>query len=55
MFACGNIEVTDKVTKAIGKYADVVPAKEVDLDGYCDIAYKIKTEFEKYFDKNEKG
>ena len=54
MFACGDIEVTDEVTKAIDKYADVVPAKEVDLDGYCDIAYKIKSDFEKYFDKNEK-
>ncbi|MCG9127276.1 HNH endonuclease [Candidatus Poribacteria bacterium] len=49
MFACGDISVTDKVTEAISQFADVVPAKEAGLDGYCDIVYKIKPEFEKYF------
>ena len=53
MFACSNIEVTPKITKAIEDYADVVPASEAGLEGYCDIAYHIKPEFRKYFPSKE--
>ena len=49
MFACSDIEVEKKITKAIARFADVVDASETDLDGYCDIAYKIKPEFENLF------
>lgn len=49
MFACGDIAVEDKVTAAIGEFVDIVPAKEAGLDGYCDMAYKIKKEFEEHF------
>ncbi len=63
MFACDELAVTDKVTEVINKFADVVPARQANLEGYCDIAYKIKPEFEKYFkissdtniDENEQG
>ena len=63
MFANSELAVSDKVTEVINKFADVVPAKKAGLDGYCDIAYKIKPEFEKYFkissatniDENEQG
>ena len=63
MFACDELTVTDKVTEVIKQFADVVPAKKAGLVGYCDVAYKIKPEFEKYFkissdtniDENEQG
>ena len=53
LFACDDMAVTDRVTQAINQFADIVPAKEVDLDGYCDVAYKIKPEFEKCFEISE--
>ncbi len=53
MFACGDLAVTDQVTQAINEFADVVPAKKADLEGYCDIAYKVKPEFEKCFEISE--
>ena len=53
MFACDDISVTDKVTQAINQFADVVPAEKAGLDGYCDVAYKIKPEYEKYFEISE--
>ena len=53
MFACGDIAVEDKITEAISQFADVVPAEEADLKGYCDVAYKIKPEFEKCFEVSE--
>ena len=53
MFACGDIEVAEKTTKAIERFADVVDASETGLDGYCDIAYKIKPEFEHHFIEEE--
>ena len=53
MFACDDIEVTPEITKAIEDYADVVPASEAGLDGYCDTAYHIKPEFQKYFPSDE--
>lgn len=53
MFACGDIEVAEKTTKAIERFADVVDASEAGLDGYCDIAYKIKPEFEHHFIEEE--
>ena len=53
MFACSDIEVTEKTTKAISRFADVVDASEAGLDGYCDIAYKIKPEFEHHFREEE--
>ena len=53
MFACGDIEVTPKITKAIEGYADVVSASEAGLDGYCDTAYRIKPEFQKYFPSDD--
>lgn len=53
MFACDDIVVEDKVTEVIKNYVDVVPAKEVGFEGYCDIIYKIKPEFEKLFEKSE--
>ena len=38
-FACGDLAVTDQVTQAKNnEFADVVPAKKADLEGYCDIA-----------------
>ena len=49
MFACDDIAVEEKTTKAIERFADVVDASEAGLDGYCDIAYKIKPEFENHF------
>ena len=49
MFACGDIEVEEKTTNAIERFADVVDASEAGLDGYCDVAYKIKPEFENHF------
>lgn len=53
LFACGDIAVEDKVTAAISQFADVVPAEEAGLKGYCDVAYKIKPEFEKCFEVSE--
>ena len=53
LFACGKIAVEPKTTKAIEDYADVVPASEAGLDGYCDTAYRIKPEFQKYFPSDE--
>lgn len=53
MFACGDISVEPKTTKAIEQFVDVVPAKEAGLEGCCEIAYKIKHEFEKYFEVSE--
>jgi hypothetical protein len=53
MFACSDIEVAEKTTKAIERFADVVDASETGLDGYCDIAYKIKPEFEHHFIEEE--
>ena len=53
LFACGDIAVEDKVTAAISQFADVVSAEEADLKGYCDVAYKIKPEFEKCFEVSE--
>lgn len=50
LFACGDIAVEDKVTEALKDYADVVPAIDADLDGYCDVAYKIKPEFAEFFE-----
>ena len=37
------------------KDADVVPATEAGLDGYCDTAYRIKPEFHKYFPSDDYG
>ena len=53
LFACGKIAVEPKTTKAIEEYADVVPAAEAGLDGYCETAYRIKPEFQKYFPSDE--
>ena len=53
LFACGDIAVEPKITEAIEDYADVVPASEADLDGYCDTAYRIKPEFQKYFPSDD--
>ena len=49
MFGCGDISVEEKITQAIDRFVYVVEASEVDLDGYTELAYKIKPEFEKYF------
>ena len=53
LFACGDIAVEPKITEAIEDYADVVPASEAGLEGYCDTAYRIKPEFQKYFPSDE--
>ncbi len=54
MFACGDIAVEAKITKAIGRFADVVPAKEGGLDGYGhETVYKLKPEFSKHFSNDE--
>lgn len=53
LFATGEIAVEEKTTKAIERFANVVDASEADLDGYCDIAYKIKPEFEHHFIEEE--
>ena len=53
LFACGNIAVEPKITEAIEDYADVVPASEAGLEGYCDTVYRIKPEFQKYFPSDD--
>ena len=53
LFACGDIGVEEKITKAIERFADVVDASEAGLDGYCDVAYKIKPEFENLFTEED--
>ena len=53
LFACGKIAVAPKITKAIEDYADVVPASEAGLEGYCDTAYRIKPEVQKHFPSDE--
>ena len=45
--------VTPKNTEAIEDYPDGVPASEAVLEGYCDIAYRIKPEFRQYFPSDE--
>ena len=55
LFACGKIAVVPKTTKAIEAYADVVPASEAGLEGYCVNVYRIKPEFQKYFPSDEYG
>lgn len=53
MFASGDIGIEEKITKAIERFADVIDASAAGLDGYCDIAYKIKPEFENHFIEEE--
>lgn len=53
LFVCGKIGVEPKTTKAIEDYADVVPASGAGLEGYCDTAYRIKSEFQKYFPSDD--
>ena len=51
LFACGDIAVRPELTEALKPFADVVPAKEANLDGYgSNTVYKLKPEFEKYFE-----
>ena len=52
MFACGDIEVCDAVTEAIGMFVDIVEGDHW-LSGYADIAYQIKPEFQKFFQTDE--
>ena len=53
LFACAKIAVPPEITKAIENYADVVPASEAGLDGYCDTGYRIKLEFRQYFPSDD--
>ena len=54
MFACGDIAVTAKITQAIGRFVDVVPAEAAGLDGYGhETVYKLKPEFAKHFSDDE--
>ena len=50
MFACGDIAVEDNITEAIGQFVDIVEGDHW-LSGYADVAYQIKPEFQKYFEK----
>ena len=52
MFACGDIEVCDAVTKAIGRFVDIVEGDHW-LSGYADVAYQIKPEFQKFFQTDD--
>ena len=52
MFACGDIEVCDAVTEAIGMFVDIVEGDHW-LSGYADVAYQIKPEFQKFFQTDE--
>ena len=52
MFACGDMEVCDAVTKAIGRFVDIVEGDHW-LSGYADVAYQIKPEFQKFFQTDE--
>ena len=52
MFACGDIEVCDAVTEAIGRFVDIVEGDHW-LAGYADVAYQIKPEFQKSFQTDE--
>ena len=53
LFACGDIEVTPELTETLKRFVDIVPAKEANLEGYgVETAYKLKPEFEKYFEDN---
>ena len=53
LFACGEMAVEPKTTKAIEDYADVVPASEAGLDVFRVSVYRIKPEFQKYFPSDE--
>ena len=53
LFACGDIAVEPKITKAIEDYADVVPASEAGLDGFRVPVYRIKPEFQKHFPSDD--
>ena len=53
LFTCGKIVVKYQVTQAINEFADVVPAEEAGLEGYRIDVYKIKPEFEEYFEISE--
>ena len=52
MFTCGDIEVCDAVTEAIGMFVDIVEGDHW-LSGYADVAYQIKPEFQKFFQTDE--
>ncbi len=52
MFGCGDIEVCDAVTEAIGRFVDIVEGDHW-LSGYADVAYQIKPEFQKFFQTGE--
>ena len=52
MFACGDIEVCDAVTEAIGRFVDIVEGDHW-LRSYADVAYQIKPEFQKFFQTDE--
>ena len=54
MFACGDIAVEAKITQAIGRFVDIVPAEAAGLDGYGhETVYKVKSEFSKHFSNDE--
>lgn len=54
MFACDDIEVTAKITQAIGRFVDIVPAEAGGLDGYGhETVYKLKPEISKHFANDE--
>lgn len=54
MFACGDIAVEAKITQAIGRFVDVVPAEAAGLDGYGhETVYKLKPDFSKHFSNGE--
>ena len=53
MFACGDIEVCDAVTEAIGRFVDIVVEGDNGLSDCTDISYQIKPEFQKFFQTDE--
>ena len=51
LFAAGKIDVESELTETLKRFVDVVPAKEANLEGYgIETVYKLKPEFEKYFE-----
>ena len=53
MFACGDIEVCDAVTEAIGRFVDIVVEGDNGLSDCTDVSYQIKPEFQKFFQTDE--
>ena len=51
LFACGDIGVTPKITKAIERFVDIVDGEWLGLGEI--MTYKLKPKFEKYFPQSD--